>query len=366
MRLPPRTLLIFVVLLPVTLWGQASAAPAQHGASKNDAKGLPKLTVVRTVRAESEVATSFVPPLRCDSEGNLYLMNDPYGVNGIRKLNAKGERLALFTSSIRQDMKLDLAGSFALGVGGTIYQLVFPHEITRYLFVYGSDGVYKSKIKLEPGFAWQPSTLGVFSSGNLLVAGQKYDGNNSDGPLLPATALFSPDGKLLKEIKLEDDQAIYEMGARGDSRVTLPQAPTHNLAFSSSQIEPGKDGNLYLMRRLTPAILYAVSSSGEVVRRFTVDPGDASLEPWEMHVSGDRIAIVFHHPQTWDSVLKIVDLEGQPIKSYAASTEYGKDGTRRPESLAGPLACYNSNPERFTFLSNGDDSKLELSIVEPR
>jgi hypothetical protein len=194
-----------------------------------------------------------------------------------------------------------------------------------------------------------------------LVAGQKYDGNNSDGPLMPATALFSSDGKLLKEIKLEDDQAIYEMGARGDSRVTLPQAPAHNLAVSSTQIEPAYDGNLYLMRRLTPAIIYAIAPSGEVARRFTVDPGDASLEPWEMHASGKRIAIVFHHPQTWDTVLKIVDLEGRP-----AAVEYEKDGNRKPESLGGPLACYSSKPERFTFLANGDDNKLQLNMVEPR
>jgi hypothetical protein len=146
----------------------------------------------------------------------------------------------------------------------------------------------------------------------------------------------------------------------------LPQAPAHNLAFASTQIEAAEDGNLYLMRRLTPAIFYAIAPSGEVVRRFTVDPGDSSLEPWEMHPSGSRIAVVFHNPQTWDTVLKIVNLQGRPIESYAAAMEYGKDGNRKPESMGGPLVCYSSKPERFTFLANGEDNKLELSIVEPR
>lgn len=88
------------------------------------------------------------------------------------------------------------------------------------------------------------------------------------------------------------------MGVRGDSRVALPQAPGHNVAVIGTRIALGDDGNLYLMRPLSPAIIYVISPNGSVLRRFTVDPGDESLQPSEMHVSTDRLALSFQHPQT--------------------------------------------------------------------
>ena len=152
------------------------------------------------------------------------------------------------------------------------------------------------------------------------------------------------------------------MAASGDPRVSSPVNPQANHAVDFSQMEAAADGNIYLMRWLTPAIFYAISPGGEVVRRFTVDPGDADLRPTEMHIAGNRIAVLFFHPQTMATRMKIVDLEGREIATY----DENDDAKSEAGGLGTAFACYTANPERFAFLSTGDNQRIEFLFAEPR
>ena len=81
--------------------------------------------------------------------------------------------------------------------------------------------------------------------------------------------------------------------------------------------EAGDDRNIYVMRKTSPAIVYAISPGGEVLRRFTVDPGDTSYSPFVMQVAGGRIAILFLEPQTQKEIINVPDLEGHELATYA-------------------------------------------------
>ena len=116
--------------------------------------------------------------------------------------------------------------------------------------------------------------MAVFPSGNLLISGLEYDHDRKNSVMWPFTGIFGSDGALLKEVKLEDDDAIHDMALSGDQRVSSFTNPSANHAVEFSKMEAGADGNIFLMRWLTPAIFYAISPGGAVVRRFTVDPGD--------------------------------------------------------------------------------------------
>jgi len=61
-------------------------------------------------------------------------------------------------------------------------------------------------------------------------------------------------------------------------------------------MEAGSDGNLYLMRRLSPVILYAISPAGEIIRRFTVDPGEADYMPTGLQIAGGVSQCSFMNP----------------------------------------------------------------------
>ena len=78
-----------------------------------------------------------------------------------------------------------------------------------------------------------------------------------------------------------------------------------------------------------------------------------------MHIAGDRIAVLFFHPQTGQSLLKVVDLKGREVATYE-----GPDPTVKP-ALGLGFVCYDHNPERFTFLETADDHKLQLITAMP-
>jgi hypothetical protein len=71
------------------------------------------LAPVQSVVAASELANGFDEPLTCDNDGNLYLQSEHFGVSGVRKLNAKGERTALFQPNPNPEFRLDSVGYFA-------------------------------------------------------------------------------------------------------------------------------------------------------------------------------------------------------------------------------------------------------------
>ena len=81
-----------------------------------------------------------------------------------------------------------------------------------------------------------------------------------------------------------------------------------------------------------------------------------------MHIAGNRIAVAFFQPQTMEQRIKIVDLEGHEIATYDELRINGK-----PKYLLGiAFACYTENPQRFIFLTTGNDNRLNLQTAEAR
>jgi len=324
------------------------------------ASGEQQLVRVHVMTVPSEEVGLIYEPIRCDGEGNVYFEADASGISGIRKLAPNGDRLAMFQPGTNPDFnKIDFASYFSVVDHGELYELVFPHELTRYVFEYKPDGSYKRAIKLELGFPWMPSSLAVFSSGNLLVSGLEYDREQTSARW-PFTGIFSSDGVLLKEIKLEDDDTLRNLAVTGDSRVSSPRNPSANLAVDFTKMEIANDGNAYVMRWMNPAIFYAISAGGEVVRRFTVDPGDPSYKPVSMHVHANRIAVLYFRPDNKTIVIQVVDLEGHELAKYTEA------GGKNSDLLGSAFACYQVNPERFTFLVRDENHKLQVEVAEPK
>ena len=178
--------------------------------------------------------------------------------------------------------------------------------------------------------------------------------------MLPFTAIFRSDGTLLKELSLEDDERIHKLAADRDPKLSSLAVPNSNRAVAWGHAQPAKDGNIYIMRWLSPAVIYAVSPGGEVVRRFSIDPGSSRFMPVNMHVAGTRIAILFRDEGTKEQNLKVVDLNGEELASYDAS---GGDSTA---PFGAAFACYFGKTERFSFLATDADHRILLRTVEPR
>jgi hypothetical protein len=321
------------------------------------------LVSVRTVTVPSVPAGMFAKPITCDASGNIYLHNDQYGVSGLHKLSREGTPLALFLAKSEPDFRIAAALMFSLATDGSVYQLVFLRsgDIDRYVLVYNPDGSFRARVRLQLDFAWVPSTFAVFPSGDMLVSGQAYD-VGSRRSMRPFTAVFSSQGKLVREVQLADDEALRQMTDVGDVRVTSPFDPRSSRAIGFSEMHLAKDGNIYLMRWTAPAILYAISPKGEVVRRFTVDPGDDDYRPEAMHIASGRIALMFVQPQSREKVMKVLDLEGHDIATYGEPEKNGEAS----DELGSAFACYIDQPEHFIFLGADENDRLQFVTAEAR
>src|SRR5260370_323250 len=200
-------------------WAQSHDGAQPLPLSTNEKSPLTgHLTPVET-SVTGEVATGFAGPFVCDGDGNLYLGSESTGVRAIRKLNPKGELVALFDPSSNPDVQVQVTGNFSVSVDGEPHVLGFLTKgISRYVLVFKSVGTYKGNIKLDPGFPWIPASLGGFSNESLLVTGEAYD-RDRNAPMLPFTGIFRADGKLLKEFNLEDDDSIHDMAVAHHARV---------------------------------------------------------------------------------------------------------------------------------------------------
>lgn len=100
--------MVYSILLVAVCWAQGSPR-AQQTATKAEKPITLHLTPVETVAAPSEVATNF-SDLTCDSDGTTYFGSETAGIAGIRKLNRKGELVAVYQPDANPDVKVLGAG----------------------------------------------------------------------------------------------------------------------------------------------------------------------------------------------------------------------------------------------------------------
>jgi hypothetical protein len=108
------------------------------------------------------------------------------------------------------------------------------------------------------------------------------------------------------------------------------------------------------MRRMSPAIVYVISPSGEILRRLQIEPAETGQLPLDMQTAEGRIAVEFK-PSCFDQRCEgtnftVADaVTGRTISDYAVENPYGV------------FSCYNANPERFNFLIITDGHQLKLT-----
>jgi hypothetical protein len=317
------------------------------------------LSVVDTIKLSGIDTEMLAGKPQCDADGNFYLRNDVTFQSPILKVNLKGEKTADFLPSSSTDLPnlpsaLAHAEIFWVTGDGDLYLHIMSSMTEHDLLVFGKDGTYKSKVALDNGTLWQLKKFAVFSSGDFLITGEKWQ--KPEQNYAPFTAIFSSGGTFLKEISLQDDAKIYKSTVDGDS--ALVPHPGNNRAIFQGAMATAAGGNIYLMRWLSPAVVYAISPGGEVLRRFTVDPGDAGSMPSSMRIAGDRIAIEFRNKEAKKQMFKVVNLDGKEQAIYDWPEVDGK-----PVWLS---LCYMQNPERFVFLDEVKDRMPALRIAEPR
>ena len=182
----------------------------------------------------------------------------------------------------------------ALLPGGGVARLVWSRDGMS-LARFTAEGKLESRTKLEGVDRTRvvPYQLAAFPSGEVLVSG--LEGCRSSrciGGFKSFTAIYDQGGHLLKRLSIPEDDEIDAAAEIGDSRYA--SGPMFgNRAVSGGKIQLGDDGNVYLMRRTSPATVYVISSSGDVVRTVKIEPAQHGWASIDMQISGERMAIEF-------------------------------------------------------------------------
>ena len=305
---------------------------------------------------------------KCDGDGNLYIRKvatDRPLLGPVVKIDPDGKRVALFDPVAFSGLELDRADAFSPASDGGMYQVAQSGVLKPRLYVlhFSSDGSTSSPTLLAADL--EVYTFAAFASGSFLVSGVERDLENKNDRGRNFTAVFSADGRELAQLSFEESGGPRKAGAKPGAGGS-PKAAAHNEVQNKVQndaekaapgldladAEAGSDGNLYVMRRSAPALVYVIAPSGKIMQTLKIAAPRAGTAPSAFHVSGNQLAISFGNEESQSIV--VADAQtGRKIASYSDPTG--------PETS---FACYSANEGVFTFLKLGEGNTLQVIRAE--
>src|SRR6202158_923625 len=329
------------------------------------------LHVSSTMNVASEMGGAFMSPSKCDADGSLYVRKlavDRPLLGPVVKIDSEGKRTALFDPAAFSQLALDRADAFSPASDGGIYQIAQSGVLKPRIFVlhFSSDGSPSSPTRLDADL--EVYTFAAFVSGNFLLSGVQRDVQNRNDRGRNFTAVFSADGRELAQLSFQKPQGAAKAGVKSDAggrhkeaqkdaqKETPKDAEKPAPMLDLADAEVGSDGNLYVMRSSSPALIYVIAPSGKIMQTLKVAAPQPGTAPSAFHVSGNRLAISFWNEKSRSQTVVVADAQtGRKIASYAD-----------PTGLGTSFACYSANEGVFTFLKLGEGNTLEVIRAEPQ
>ncbi len=327
--------------------GNVAAAPTRESLTAN---AIGKLDIGHP--------TWMIESAKCDDAGNIYTRRGDQEMSGaatllapIRELSPDLRPVATFrmTNLLADGLKSEGRTGF-VDNNGRVY-VVTSNQREVYVVEFARQGSVKARTKLDLDSYVEVSGLAVFRSGGYLLVGQT--GKNLRTPF---EAVFRKDGRLLKRIYEPEDEEARQKAELGDSKYILAGLQVGNKFAASVDAAAGSDGNIYLLHTATsPALVYVVSPTGDVLRKLRIDAGKSGVEASSIHSFAGRLAIEFNFgPKHDKNLIRVIDPEGKPIANYEVTVA----GLASSPSLA----CYSS--EGFTMISGYAAQSLQSFRVK--
>lgn len=306
-----------------------------------------------TTSAKTPLEGALVGKARCDHDGNLYVRVAGAGDREnsalpIRKITPDGRLAATFTlANVVPNVR---TMDFFVTNEGKVYEEAWTKSGSEFVFTFSSDGSLLAKVELDAD-AFVPYQIGVFDSGRFLLSGTRA--NPGGRHHTPFTAVFDLSGQIVKQVYEPEDDNMRQRAEAGD-RDFVTESGTSNSSVYEGDAALGSDGNIYLLRAVSPALVYVVSSKGEVIRKLQVESPKPGLVAQRIRSASGNLAISFLEKNSTAGTTEVVDLHGKMI------AEYTSDDERVYPGLPG---CYTRSG--FTFV-NDDGSNVFLYKAEPK
>ena len=346
-------LILFALLFHSRIVAQSTSSP--HA----PARTIPAIALHETSRKSiaSEMGGAFMFPAKCDVGGNLYIRKfatDRPLLGPIVKVDPEGKRVALFDPVAVSQLKFDRADAFSPAPDGGLYQIAAVGAANPQIYVlhFSPDGSPATPTRLDADF--QPSQFAAFANGNLLVSGFQHDPQNKSDPGRPYTAVFSADGRVLAQLSLEPPPEPAHTTAKSAVKPAISDSRASTPTLDLSDAEASPDGNIYVLRRSSPALIYVISSAGNILRTLKIKSPAFGLMPNTFHVSANRVAVSFWDDNTSTQALVVTDAQtGRRIATFSDAGALGPS-----------FACYSADEGVFTFLHLGEGNTLEVIRAE--
>ena len=166
-------------------------------------------------------------------------------------------------------------------------------------------------------------------------------------------ALFDSDGQFIKRIVAEDDEWIGEAVRSGKDGKVAPGKGV-NSAVESGLTVMGSDGNAYVMRKSSPAVVYVIANDGRLMRTLKLSADETNLFPSAFFESDRELAVLFSAFGPSERRIKTFHNEtGQMIKEASVD-----------DTLGVSVTCFKA-PGSFTFI-RALDGKFVIHTAELR
>lgn len=337
------------LLLPVAMLAQSNSPPVPRS----------QIRVTRTTVVQGMQASSTWSPLRCDSEGNVYVRF--YDISNIGRapvvrISADGEDKMEFSLAAAPDFGQSSVDAFAVAPDGEVALAIWGPKINDgHILMFKSDGTFDpdSSIKMGSRNTFQ---IAIFSNGNLLVSGTrsiKLYGKSEPSVSAPFGEVLNNARDVVKDFTLPGDYKAPKPSDAKFEESLKTQPPEITLGDAVA----ADDGNVYLARHFGDPIVYVIASDGTLVRRLRLEPPPrAGVYSSSIHYSpegGGRLAIYSKGPNTPTGLVSIYDAEtGKRAVDYEL-----------PRGLGSALACYS--PNGFTFLGSNEQHQLAIKEARP-
>jgi hypothetical protein len=329
------------------------AAPAASTANAIPSGSSLSLHATSAMSVASEMGGAFMSGSKCDADGNLYIRKyaaDRPLLGPIVKIDSDGKRSALFDPAAFTQLALDRADAFSPAPDGGVYQIAQAGILKRNIYVlhFSSDGSPSTPTRLDADL--EVYTFAAFADGNFLVSGVQRDAQKNDRGR-NFTAVFSADGRELAQLSFDKSRGDAKTGAKplAGAKETPKAAEDAPVQLDVAEAEVGSDGNLYVMRSSSPALVYVIAPSGKIVKTLKVAGPVPGATPGAFHVSGNQMALLFWNEETETRTVVVADAQtGRRISSY--------------NDLSGgsQFACFSANEGVFIFLRLGDGNSLDV------
>jgi hypothetical protein len=329
------------------------------------------LVLDKTIPVPSEQNALLVLPIVSGLDGSILFRKFSRPASPLIKIWPDGKKsVRLSFQNGASELQKATDSAFTMTPSGEILVIATDKD-KMFLVRFDSDGAYKSHSRFESQM-WIEHIAAIGDGQTFLAVGFEKP-EEGKPPSIPFTAIFNANAQLVKTLKFPADYDGGKTQKPKSADKQSPDVPAEKLTIQEEKpggsealekmdrvilgsVRSSGDGKVYLLRHVTPALVYVLDSAGSVERTLKIAPPEPGLQPSEMQVAGGRVALEFDQPGKDNGRVAITITDagtGELLQTYSVD-----------RGLGAAFASYSLD-NRFSFVgAEKNNLAIKLAKIE--